>query len=130
MPKQQPPDLPDRLSDFTDSVLDHRDFQYSDVRSAAEELEIEAYTDLILQLHTTLTEVPVSPAFRERLRAEIIYGERQTVLSQVRHMPLHVQLMAGLMTLLGAIFLFRRRSNNTAPALPKEAKEAETISLP
>ncbi len=131
MPKQQPSDLADQLSDFTDRVLDHRDFQDYDDRLAVDELEIEAYKDLVFQLSDVLVEVPVSSAFRERLKTEIIYGERQTVLAQVRHMPMRVQIVAGLMTVLGAIFLFRRRGNgtNTNPALPKEAKDAETVIL-
>lgn len=129
MPKQQPNDLADRLSDFTESVLDYRDFQGSAPRpTVADDLEIAAYTDLVFQLRDTLTEVEVSSAFRERLKAEIIYGERPTMFSQVRHLPMRVQLVAGLMTVLGAIFLFRRRGN-VDPALPQEAKDAETVTI-
>jgi type VI protein secretion system component VasF len=121
------PELENLLSAVTDALLEDERADMDKIvrRYDVPRTEVDDFVRIIQRLHVTLVGARPSRQFVRRLRMDLV-GSRQPnpIVSQVRRLPVRVQIAAGIALVLGFIFINRRR---LVDASRREAHEVEEV---
>lgn len=122
---QQAENIQDLLAAVTDAMLSEKgDVEAVIGQYAVPRADVDQFIQLINRLHLTLVGVQPSPRFVRRLRQELVGSDGRSVLTRVRHLPVRVQVAAGIALVAGFMIFSRRRLISDAA---QEAQEAPAV---
>ncbi len=133
MTSETQPNLEEFLSAVTDALLDSDDLAHVEAvhqlfsRYDVPRASAESFIRLIQRLDSALRVIPPSPAFVDRLRADLVGREQRSLVGRVRHMPARVQIAAGIVAVAGFVLLSRRRLGDLAGVTDAEIIPSQQI---
>lgn len=124
---QEAENIHDLLTAVTDAMLaENGDIDAALRRYGAARADVEQFIHLINRLHVSLAGVEPSQRFVRRLRQELIGSDDRSVLTRVRHLPVRVQVAAGIALVAGFMILSRRRLISDAAQETQEAPAVQS----
>lgn len=124
---QQAENIQDLLAAVTDAMLSEQgDVEAVIGQYAVPRADVDQFIQLINRLHLTLVGVQPSPRFVRRLRQELVGSDGRSVLTRVRHLPVRVQVAAGIALVAGFMILSRRRLISDAAHETQEAPAVQS----
>jgi hypothetical protein len=113
------------LSALTDAMLADGELDTLTVQYDLPAGEVNAFINLIRQLHGVFAPVEPSRRFTQRLKGDLMGTHRQGVVARVRYLPARVQITA-IIALLAGVFLFAHRHLAHLDSSP-EGQEAPAL---